>query len=657
MRIQFNRLHKIFVTSLLLKLCFVNILLAQTESSSDSVKYNLPEISVYAKRLKSTESSINLHQIEAMIPEKRNEALSFLPGIIETPEGSAGKEIVVRGVSQSRINIFFNGVPIRSNTYNNIPLDGFLLSNTESIILETVAPSLIYGANSSGNVLYLKTNPLSQKSFSLGLTSYGGNNGKQGHQFNVSGFTSKLHYKLSGGYYSRNSFRLSDKFVLTPSQPSINRTNSDQKNIEVMGMITPIFSKNHLYSLFGSFNSSEYGRPASTSRPRYRRMDFWQNAFVGLNGISSFAYNIKMENIFYYTSLKDTVTRYNDSECTQIRSFSYWNDQTFGGRSIVSKELNSDNDAHLSLDIKRDMHQQDWHSKSETKSTTTIMTLGLQNRSIKNISIAPGVSYNNVKPNYSSENSNLERKNFSAFNYKLLVTYLQDKSLYDLYAGFSYTTIFPATIDIFGDALRSDDWYKIIPNPDLKEENSRNLDFGANFNFQELGLKLGISFYYNKLTDLINAISLSDSTEQSINIADARNMGFDFTMQYDIHNKIKTYLTYSYLDARNISSNRTSDHLAYLPKHRLKLLSSFVPVSYLELNLIATYMSSQYYELIGNWDSLDSYLIIDSNMNFNVLNGIGFFIKVSNLFDENYESLFGYPQPGREFLVGLKLKY
>ena len=55
--------------------------------------------------------------------------------------------------------------------------------------------------------------------------------------------------------------------------------------------------------------------------------------------------------------------------------------------------------------------------------------------------------------------------------------------------------------------------------------------------------------------------------------------------------------------------------------------------------------------------SLDSYLIIDSNMNFNVLNGIGFFIKVSNLFDENYESLFGYPQPGREFLVGLKLKY
>ena len=113
MRIQFNRLHKIVVTSLLLKLCFVNILLAQTESSSDSVKYNLPEISVYAKRLKSTESSINLHQIEAMIPEKRNEALSFLPGIIETPEGSAGKEIVVRGVSQSRINIFFNGVPIR----------------------------------------------------------------------------------------------------------------------------------------------------------------------------------------------------------------------------------------------------------------------------------------------------------------------------------------------------------------------------------------------------------------------------------------------------------------------------------------------------------------------------------------------------------------
>jgi iron complex outermembrane receptor protein len=653
-----EKLHRNSITSLLFIFSFANVTFAQTKLASDSIKYAFPEISVTADRLKPTEASINLNRIEKLIPEQIEDAFSLLPGVISTPEGSAGQEIVIRGVSQNRINIFYNGVPIRSNTFNNIPLDGLLFLNAENIILETGSPSLIYGANSSGNVLYLKTSPFSQKRFSFGLTSYTGNNAKQGHRLMVSGFTPKIHYKLSGGYYTRDSFRLSDKFESTPSQTSSNRVNSDLQNIEFAGMITPVLSQNHIYSLFGSLNSSEYGRPPSTvSRSRYRRMDYWQNAFVAVNGASSLASNLNLENIVYYTSLKDTVTRYNDPHYSEVRSYSYWKDQTIGGRSILSKEFNSHNFAHASVDIKRDIHQQDWHSKSETKSTTSIMTLGLKNRSIKNVSIAPDVSFNHVRPNYSSENSDLERKKFSAFNYKLLATYSNAVAGYELYAGLSYTTIFFSTIDLFGDALRSDDWYKIIPNPNLKEEKSRNFDFGTKLYLEDMGLNIGLSIYYNRLTDLINAVSLSDSTEQSINIAAARNAGFDVVVEYDVLNNLKTYLTYSYLDARNLSTDRTSDQLSYLPKHRLKLYAAIVPLKLTQLSVIATYVSGRQYEIMGNWDTLDSYLVIDGILHLNLLKNVGCFLVINNILDENYDSLYGYPQPGRELIFGLKLNY
>jgi iron complex outermembrane receptor protein len=238
-----------------------------------------------------------------------------------------------------------------------------------------------------------------------------------------------------------------------------------------------------------------------------------------------------------------------------------------------------------------------------------------------------------------------------------LATYSNAVAGYELYAGLSYTTIFPSTIDLFGDALRSDDWYKIIPNPNLKEEKSRNFDFGTKLYLEDMGLNIGLSIYYNRLTDLINAVSLSDSTEQSINIAAARNAGFDVVVEYDVLNNLKTYLTYSYLDARNLSTDRTSDQLSYLPKHRLKLYAAIVPLKLTQLSVIATYVSGRQYEIMGNWDTLDSYLVIDGILHLNLLKNVGCFLVINNILDENYDSLYGYPQPGRELIFGLKLNY
>lgn len=660
---RFHSLFKIVFTLLLFVLSFEDIILAQTNSSSDTVKYTLPEITVYGEPIKTTESVLNQDQIEALKPEKTSEALIFLPGVARAPETPAGEEIMIRGINQSRINIFFNGIPIRSNTENFVPLDGLFFSNADLVVVEKGAPSLIYGANSAGNVLHIYNSPLSQKSFELAISSYGGNNGKQGHQLNVSGHSGRFHYNFSGSYYSRNSFRLSKKFEFIPSQTSRDRVNSDQKNIEIMGMITPLFSNNHVYSLMGAFNSSEYGRPPSTFSQKYRRMDSWQNSFIGINGVSSFAHNIKMKNIIYYTSLKDTLNRYTDDSYTKIRGIDHWNDETVGGRTILTKTFNAENKVNFSADVKRDIHRQYRFNtsrqyrlpKSHIKTTTSIFTFEIENKSLNNFTLLSGISYNALRPNFINEESGVERKDFSAFNYQILATYSPEKSHYKIHGGFSSTTIFPTVMKIFGDALRSDDSYTVLPNPDLKEEKSRNFDGGVRFNLSGTGLKFDISVFYNQIKDLIQDVRLSDTTEQAINIESARNLGMDLMAQYNINNKVMTLLTYSYLSAKNTSSDRDSDYLAYRPEHRFKFFLSYSLHKYFGTDFTLTYLSNRYYNLYGTWNDLDPYWLIDASLNSEIYRGITLFAKLKNLLDENYTSPFDYPQPGREFLIGLKL--
>jgi iron complex outermembrane recepter protein len=630
---------------------------AQTALTSDSIKYSLPSVEIVGEVLRPTETMISSVQIESFKQEKMSGSFLFLPGIVRAPEQGAGDEIVVRGISQKRVNIYYNGVPIRSNTTNSLPLDGLLFFNADNVILDKGTPSLFYGANSSGNVLSINSSPFSEKEFAVEGSASRGNNEKQSYALKLSGYSNVLHYSISGGYFYRKSFRLSDKFTFVPSQTSLDRVNSDQNNLELMATATAVLSSDHIYSIFGSFNTSEYGRPASTVRPRYGRMNSWKNGFVGLKGSSSFDAGWKMESILYYTTLKDSLARYNDASLKALSSTSYWYDQTFGGRVQCASTLDDQNKILFSLDIKRDLHTQDWHTKASTRSTTTIAACEYQNRSIQELELVLGVSHNWLMPNYVSERTEVERQNYAAFNYQSLVTYKPKSLQLAFHLGVNHTTIFPATTDVFGDAMRSDPTYTILPNPDLKEEQNTNIDAGVKWRSPENNYNVDVAFYYNAISDLIKAINLTDSTEQSINIDAARNVGIDLCAQFRIDRTLTTYLSYSYLKARNVSSDRTSDFLEYLPEHQLKSFSSYEPYPFLGVDLSVTYVSKRYYALSGEWQSLPRYWLMDAGVNSHISSSIILYTKVSNVLDEDYQVSNGFPQPGREYVIGVRLKY
>jgi iron complex outermembrane receptor protein len=268
-----------------------------------------------------------------------------------------------------------------------------------------------------------------------------------------------------------------------------------------------------------------------------------------------------------------------------------------------------------------------------------------------------GISHNWLNPGSPGLHADYNRPSFSAFNYRILSTFTPEKSFYNVHLGLSLMTMFPTTLDLFGDALRSDPNYEVLPNPDLKEEKSANVDIGARFLLPESGVSFDVSVFYNKISNLIKAVNLTDSTEQSMNLESARNIGMELTAQYKVLNILTAYLSYSLLDAKNTSSNRKSDHLAYLPEHQLKLFASCIPYKEFGGDVTVTYVAKRYFDLSGIWNSLNAYWLVDVSVSSEFLDGLSLYGKIYNILDENYQVANGFPQPGREFIIGLRYTY
>jgi outer membrane receptor protein involved in Fe transport len=595
-----------------------------TETKTIIVKeYEYPEFI----NKNTTNNRLSIKEVTKIRSEKLIDDLTFLPGIYNVPDGIGGQILNIRGFEQNRVKIYFNGIPLSSNTENRINTEGLFLNNTD-ISVEKGAASLIYGSNSSGNVLRINNRIITNYKFGIKMNSYFGNQGKQSYNILVKGnFRKEFYYEISTNYFKRKYFILSNNFNSLSSPTSKERLNSDQENLEILTNLTYSFNKNHLLSVTGMYNLSNFGYPPSIINARYRRMDFWNNSILGLRYISKLSKKINLETNLYFTFLSDTLNQYTNNTFTSIQRSSYWNDKTFGVRSIFTYQFIHFNKLCFSVDYKSDSHEQVWFTTATTKANTILSALEYQSTIKKMIFINIGTSYNYTNPSYSSKNENIERKNLSEFNYMLSTAYQPVSLNYKIHAGFSRMSIFPRMRDLFGDVL-----LPYIPNPNLTTETTDNIDIGFNSKVIHDDLSLQFSGYLSKVQNLLTEIKVSDTTSQVINLQSAQFSGIEIMVKYN-HLSNFGLLSYSYLYAKNTSSNRISNFIAYRPKHQLRTFISYEPLKYLGFDLTYSFISERYFYNQNVWQQLPNYSIFDLGITTKPLRLFTIWFKVNNIFD------------------------
>ena len=119
--------------------------------------------------------------------------------------------------------------------------------------------------------------------------------------------------------------------------------------------------------------------------------------------------------------------------------------------------------------------------------------------------------------------------------------------------------------------------------------------------------------------------------------------------------KVQLYLTHTY-------THKSAD-LDYLPSNKITASIEYRPLRRMNLSVVYKGVGERsYFDEWGSFGNagedviLDSYNLVDFNINYN-WNHITAFANLSNIFNEEYEDVLGYSTKGRNYLIGLKVKF
>ena len=108
---------------------------------------------------------------------------------------------------------------------------------------------------------------------------------------------------------------------------------------------------------------------------------------------------------------------------------------------------------------------------------------------------------------------------------------------------------------------------------------------------------------------------------------------------------------------KNVSPDRTTDYVEYHPEHSLNMLFSYrMNYGFVCRSELSCAGKQRYINFdTGNWGTLKDYTLANMEISKSFLKNSIYF-RINNLFDTDYQSEFGFPQAGRNFVVGTDIK-
>ncbi|HEY0966452.1 MAG TPA: TonB-dependent receptor [Opitutaceae bacterium] len=213
----------------------------------------------------------------------------------------------------------------------------------------------------------------------------------------------------------------------------------------------------------------------------------------------------------------------------------------------------------------------------------------------------------------------------------------------------SYGTAFraPSFLDLYGESA----FYR--GNPDLDPEEARGWDAGFDVYFANRRGSLGVTWFDTRFRDLIAS---SPDFTSVVNIQRARTKGLEVAFQATLPGAIETRLAYTYLEADNLS---TDTRLLRRPRNSASAdvwhdfgrgFSAGAGISWVADR------KDVHASTFANIDGED-YTVVRIYGAYRVNKRLSVKARVENLFDEVYEQVHGYPQPGTGAYTGVEWSF
>jgi vitamin B12 transporter len=202
-------------------------------------------------------------------------------------------------------------------------------------------------------------------------------------------------------------------------------------------------------------------------------------------------------------------------------------------------------------------------------------------------------------------------------------------------------------------------------NATLQPERATGWDVGADLALP-FGLSASASWFQRVTKDQIDFVSCFGVTSPICvnrpfgtydNVARTRARGAELGLGLAPADGLTVQANYSWIEARNRTdgSPNEGNALARRPEHSVALVADYVAPGGWALGATLLHVSGSF-DNAANTRAITGYVTADIRGSFAITDRIELYGRVTNLFDETYETVRLYGQPGRQAFVGLRAK-
>ena len=594
----------------------INPIILQAQAINDSSK--IDEIIV-----KSTRSNSNIYQLGSSVEiitaediKKSSfnfvsEALQTSSGVYVSQTGSFGgtATVRIRGASSDQTLVLIDGVPISdpSSPGGGYDFSSLLTSNIDRIEILKGSQSTLWGSDAIGGVINIVTfEKASIPNINLNTEIGSFNTEKIGTDFNIANEHNSLF--LSYDSYKSDGISKADK-----------RDGNDEK--DGIGSRSYLLKTNH--NIFNSELSSNIN---------YRESDVDYDGYGFATGVTDSDENTKGRQLNWSLSLRKAFL-----DDLLVNSILF-------GESEIDRKYYTNNIENFSAKGERKfIRYVGYYSLNDNNS----FTFGFENEEVA----TSGVDFDTksiflLYETLISKNFGFslglrgdDRNNLASQETPKITAFYNLNDEWRLRAnwgeGFKLPTIFQSTFFCCGAEK---------PNENLLPETSEGYEIGIDYKSSENFNKIGVTFFDQ---DISNMIDFSFSIGGYENVKKVYSKGVEVNFVSKLRDNITISGSFSKLDSKNEFGSR----LSRLPEEKGSLNIDF------SLGLKNNFYISLFY----NGDEVDprgevsDWFRSDLNFSRNISDKAKIYFKVKNIFDEEYQDIYGYGTEERSFSVGINL--
>ncbi|MFQ5869324.1 MAG: TonB-dependent receptor plug domain-containing protein [Candidatus Zixiibacteriota bacterium] len=652
----------LWVTSLLFFVLLLKV--AEADIASDSLRtYYLGEVVVTAKRspasLTTSLREVTKEEMTSRQIQTVAEAIQTLPGGYVSIGARNEMSVQLRGIEQRQVAVLLDGVPIYVPYDGVVDLGEIPMEVVEKITVTAGNASVLYGPNSLGGTINIISKSPGRLQSHVQTTFGSGN--LQVYSLGGSGTVGSFGYLLTGSYRRQDHFRLSDDFPEAPNEDGDYRNNSDYEKFDFLTKLSWRPNNRHHTALTFSHLANKKGLPPKIydKRPRFWRFPEWRKWVLNLTTSQTFDPGWFLKGTFFYDKYDNILDSYDDDTyTTQNKRYAFhsvYDDYSTGFNLYVTKSFSEKNDLTLGAGLKRDVHR-DQPGRGESFEWYEIESynLGLEEEWTvsRKLALSGGLSFNLLHPIF-AEAAPL-RDDMRTLDGRL-GAHLSLTETMSLFGSVGKKTRFPTLKELYsGYAGRN------VPNPDLKEESTTNMELGFSVLWGHSG-RAELVLFDSEITNLIvdrAVIVEGEEKEMLDNIGKARHLGIELAGSYSPAEDLSLSGSYTYVKAENRSPGEEGDELPYRPQHRILVGIDYTLPTESTLRLNSTFTGERsYFDRDDKLQGLPGYLTVDLLLRQHLGEYLSFSLSLYNLFDEYYESEYGIPMPGRNFSIGIEMSY